>query len=259
MGRVYEKWHICKCLVFHAENLVKVYTQKNSGYTKSRRKIRQQKIPKINSKFLHIEVLSREAWASKDTRFLTLSFFAHPAFGKPADRAVRPPLEPRQSRHDPALLRRARRGGADPDRARRGPVRPGRRFLDDGLVLLRAGGPHVGQRLGFCVDRRAEGALPGLSGGGHDGAPRKDAFGSGLHKADDAADRQRDRGPAPHLQGAQRRARDDSDESARLGQFLQRGLRRHSHVLRSRAPTRGGNVPRRSRGGRVLRDSQILI
>lgn len=186
-------------------------------------------------------------------------FFAHPAFGKPADRAVRPPLEPRQSRHDPALLRRARRGGADPDRARRGPVRPGRRFLDDGLVLLRAGGPHVGQRLGFCVDRRAEGALPGLSGGGHDGAPRKDAFGSGLHKADDAADRQRDRGPAPHLQGAQRRARDDSDESARLGQFLQRGLRRHSHVLRSRAPTRGGNVPRRSRGGRVLRDSQILI
>ena len=74
MGRVYEKWHICKCLVFHAENLVKVYTQKNSGYTKSRRKIRQQKIPKINSKFLHIEVLSREAWASKDTRFLTLSW-----------------------------------------------------------------------------------------------------------------------------------------------------------------------------------------
>ena len=73
MGRVYEKWHICKCLVFHAENLVKVYTQKNSGYTKSRRKIRQQKIPKIDSKFLHIELLSREAWASKDTRFLTLS------------------------------------------------------------------------------------------------------------------------------------------------------------------------------------------
>ena len=73
MGRAHEKWHICKCLVFHAENLVKVYTQKNSGYTKSRRKIRQQKIPKINSKFLHIEVLSREAWASKDTRFLTLS------------------------------------------------------------------------------------------------------------------------------------------------------------------------------------------
>lgn len=27
----------------------------------------------------------------------------------------------------------------------------------------------------------------------------------------------------------------------------------------ARAPTRGGNVPRRSRGGRVLRDSQILI
>ena len=78
MGRVYEKWHICKCLVFHAENLVKVYTQKNSGYTKSRRKIRQQKIPKINSKFLHIEVLSREAWASKDTRFLTLSSSIHP-------------------------------------------------------------------------------------------------------------------------------------------------------------------------------------
>ena len=59
---------------FHAENLLKVYTQKNSGYTKSRRKIRQQKIPKIDSKFLHIELLSREAWASKDTRFLTLSF-----------------------------------------------------------------------------------------------------------------------------------------------------------------------------------------
>ena len=77
MGRVYEKWHICKCLVFHAENLVKVYTQKNSGYTKSRRKIRQQKIPKINSKFLHIEILSREAWASKDTRFLTLSMFSN--------------------------------------------------------------------------------------------------------------------------------------------------------------------------------------
>ena len=74
MGRAHEKWHICKCLVFHAENLLKVYTQKNSGYTKSRRKIRQQKIPKIDSKFLHIELLSREAWASKDTRFLTLSF-----------------------------------------------------------------------------------------------------------------------------------------------------------------------------------------
>ena len=73
MGRAHEKWHICKCLIFHAKNLLKVYTQKNSGYTKSRRKIRQQKIPKINSKFLHIEVLSREAWASKDTRFLTLS------------------------------------------------------------------------------------------------------------------------------------------------------------------------------------------
>ena len=76
MGRAHEKWHICKCLVFHAENLLKVYTQKNSGYTKSRRKIRQQKIPKIDSKFLHIELLSREAWASKDTRFLTLSFYA---------------------------------------------------------------------------------------------------------------------------------------------------------------------------------------
>ena len=75
MGRAHEKWHICKCLVFHAENLLKVYTQKNSGYTKSRRKIRQQKIPKIDSKFLHIELLSREAWASKDTRFLTLSLF----------------------------------------------------------------------------------------------------------------------------------------------------------------------------------------
>ena len=73
MGRAHEKWHICKCLIFHAKNLLKVYTQKNSGYTKSRRRIRQQKIPKINSKFLHIEVLSREAWASKDTRFLTLS------------------------------------------------------------------------------------------------------------------------------------------------------------------------------------------
>ena len=75
MGRAHEKWHICKCLIFHAKNLLKVYTQKNSGYTKSRRKIRQQKIPKIDSKFLHIELLSREAWTSKDTRFLTLSFF----------------------------------------------------------------------------------------------------------------------------------------------------------------------------------------
>ena len=73
MGRAHEKWHICKCLIFHAKNLLKVYTQKNSGYTKSRRKIRQQKIPKIDSKFLHIELLSREAWTSKDTRFLTLS------------------------------------------------------------------------------------------------------------------------------------------------------------------------------------------
>ena len=73
MGRAHEKWHICKCLIFHAKNLLKVYTQKNSGYTKSRRRIRQQKIPKIDSKFLHIELLSREAWASKDTRFLTLS------------------------------------------------------------------------------------------------------------------------------------------------------------------------------------------
>lgn len=78
MGRAHEKWHICKCLVFHAENLLKVYTQKNSGYTKSRRKIRQQKIPKIDSKFLHIELLSREAWASKDTRFLTLSLHFSP-------------------------------------------------------------------------------------------------------------------------------------------------------------------------------------
>ena len=74
MGRAHEKWHICKCLIFHAKNLLKVYNQKNSGYTKSRRKIRQQKIPKIDSKFLHIELLSREAWTSKDTRFLTLSF-----------------------------------------------------------------------------------------------------------------------------------------------------------------------------------------
>ena len=73
MGRAHEKWHICKCLIFHAKNLLKVYNQKNSGYTKSRRKIRQQKIPKIDSKFLHIELLSREAWTSKDTRFLTLS------------------------------------------------------------------------------------------------------------------------------------------------------------------------------------------
>ena len=75
MGRAHEKWHICKCLIFHAKNLLKVYTQKNSGYTKSRRKIRQQKIPKIDSKFLHIELLSREAWTSKDTRFLTLSTY----------------------------------------------------------------------------------------------------------------------------------------------------------------------------------------
>ena len=79
MGRAHEKWHICKCLIFHAKNLLKVYNQKNSGYTKSRRKIRQQKIrqqkiPKIDSKFLHIELLSREAWTSKDTRFLTLSW-----------------------------------------------------------------------------------------------------------------------------------------------------------------------------------------
>ena len=73
MGRAHEKWHICKCLIFHAKNLLKVYNQMNSGYTKSRRKIRQQKIPKIDSKFLHIELLSREAWTSKDTRFLTLS------------------------------------------------------------------------------------------------------------------------------------------------------------------------------------------
>ena len=60
MGRAHEKWHICKCLIFHAKNLLKVYNQ-------------QQKIPKIDSKFLHIELLSREAWTSKDTRFLTLS------------------------------------------------------------------------------------------------------------------------------------------------------------------------------------------
>ena len=79
MGRAHEKWHICKCLIFHAKNLLKVYNQKNSGYTKSRRKIRQQKIPKIDSKFLHIELLSREAWTSKDTRFLTLSNSKHPA------------------------------------------------------------------------------------------------------------------------------------------------------------------------------------
>ena len=81
MGRAHEKWHICKCLIFHAKNLLKVYNQKNSGYTKSRRKIRQQKIPKIDSKFLHIELLSREAWTSKDTRFLTLSFdqYAQPS------------------------------------------------------------------------------------------------------------------------------------------------------------------------------------
>ena len=78
MGRAHEKWHICKCLIFHAKNLLKVYTQKNSGYTKSRRKIRQQKIPKIDSKFLHIELLSREAWTSKDTRFLTLSLLQLP-------------------------------------------------------------------------------------------------------------------------------------------------------------------------------------
>lgn len=75
-SRAHEKWHICKCLIFHAKNLLKVYNQKNSGYTKSRRKIRQQKIPKIDSKFLHIELLSREAWTSKDTRFLTLSVAA---------------------------------------------------------------------------------------------------------------------------------------------------------------------------------------
>ena len=85
MGRAHEKWHICKCLVFHAENLLKVYTQKNSGYTKSRRKIRQQKIPKIDSKFLHIELLSREAWTSKDTRFLTLSRKLHTRFHSVSD------------------------------------------------------------------------------------------------------------------------------------------------------------------------------
>ena len=80
MGRAHEKWHICKCLIFHAKNLLKVYNQKNSGYTKSRRKIRQQKIPKIDSKFLHIELLSREAWTSKDTRFLTLSLLMISSF-----------------------------------------------------------------------------------------------------------------------------------------------------------------------------------
>ena len=46
---------------------------KNSGYTKIRRKIRQQEIPKIDSRFLHIELLSREAWTSKDTKFFTPS------------------------------------------------------------------------------------------------------------------------------------------------------------------------------------------
>jgi hypothetical protein len=46
---------------------------KNSGYTKIRRKIRQQKIPKTDSRFLHIELLSREAWTSKDTKFFTPS------------------------------------------------------------------------------------------------------------------------------------------------------------------------------------------
>ena len=88
MGRAHEKWHICKCLIFHAKNLLKVYNQKNSGYTKSRRKIRQQKIPKIDSKFLHIELLSREAWTSKDTRFLTLSkyYSFKPFINCPANR-----------------------------------------------------------------------------------------------------------------------------------------------------------------------------
>ena len=36
-----------------------------------------QKIPKIDSRFLHIELLSREAWTSKDTRFLTPSLFMY--------------------------------------------------------------------------------------------------------------------------------------------------------------------------------------
>ena len=73
MGRAHEKRHICKCLISHAKNSLRMYNQKNSGYTKIRRKIRQQKIPKTDSKFLHIELLSREAWTSKDTRFLTPS------------------------------------------------------------------------------------------------------------------------------------------------------------------------------------------
>lgn len=73
VGRAHEKRHICKCLISHAKKSLRAYKQKNSGYTKIRRKIRQQKIPKTDSKFLHIELLSREAWTSKDTRFLTPS------------------------------------------------------------------------------------------------------------------------------------------------------------------------------------------
>jgi hypothetical protein len=65
---------ICKCLISHAKNSLRVYKQKNSGYSKIRRKIRQQKIPKTDNKFLHIELLSREAWTSKDTKFFTPSF-----------------------------------------------------------------------------------------------------------------------------------------------------------------------------------------
>lgn len=73
MGRAHEKRHICKCLISHAKNSLRVYNQKNSGYTKIRRKIRQQEIPKTDSRFLHIELLSREAWTSKDTKFFTPS------------------------------------------------------------------------------------------------------------------------------------------------------------------------------------------
>ena len=73
MGRAHEKRHICKCLISHAKNSLRVYKQKNSGYSKIRRKIRQQKIPKTDNKFLHIELLSREAWTSKDTKFFTPS------------------------------------------------------------------------------------------------------------------------------------------------------------------------------------------
>ena len=110
MGRAHEKWHICKCLIFHAKNLLKVYTQKNSGYTKSRRKIRQQKIPKIDSKFLHIELLSREAWTSKDTRFLTLSHYhdnlsAYSFFEElPSARSGNPPKGSKKQMQDDGIL-----------------------------------------------------------------------------------------------------------------------------------------------------------